>query len=120
MTKPYRVHPKYYRSLATVATVTTVAKVWHRSRTGIHYAIDTENIAAVKCGKTWLISLPSVVAYWGLPPAPIGQENTSKNAVTALQVRSNNGHRSDDDSGAVGSVAGALHGLRDSFFQQEK
>jgi hypothetical protein len=69
MTKPYRVHPKYYSPLGLVTTVTEAAETWKRHRSVILYAIDAENIAAVKSGATWLISVPSLQAFWGDPPA---------------------------------------------------
>ncbi len=117
MTKPYRVHQKYYAPLELVATVTTVAELWRRSYTGVIYAIDAENIAARKCGKTWLVSLPSVVAYWGLPPCPSEDAKHELNAVAALQLEEDNGHWSGEYSRAAGSVAASLHGLRDNFFE---
>ena len=92
MTKPYKVDKKYYAPLEQVATAPTVAKIWYRSYTGILYAIQAENIAAVKCGTTWLVSLPSVVEYWGLPPCPSGGLEHEKSAVTALQIGDENGY----------------------------
>jgi len=83
MTKKYRVAKKHYRVLELVATAPTVAMMWGRSYTGVIYAIDADNLAAVKCGKTWLISLPSVTAYWGPPPYPFGPVQPVQNAITA-------------------------------------
>lgn len=93
MTKPYRVHKKFYLPLANVATVGTVARLWQRSYTGVLYAIDADNLAARKCGKTWLISVPSVVAYWGLPTHPTAGIQSSENTGTAQQIKGGNGHR---------------------------
>lgn len=93
MTKPYRVPKKYYLPLANVATVGTVALLWHRSYTGVLYAIDADNIAARKCGKTWLVSVPSVVAYWGLPNHPTASIQPTENTPTAKQIEGQNGYR---------------------------
>lgn len=120
MTKPYRVNEKYYAPLEQVATAGTVAGLWRRSYTGVLYAIDADNIAAVKCGKTWLVSLPSVAAYWGDPPSPIEYVSMPQEMVTALQERKQNGHRGSEKGGAVDSVAQQLRRLRESLFQQEK
>ncbi len=83
MTKKYRVAKKHYAVLELVATAPTVAAIWGRSYTGVIYAIDADNIAAVKCGKTWLVSLPSVAAYWGPPPCPIRHVQPVEIAITA-------------------------------------
>ena len=75
MSTKYSVAEKYYKPLESVATPGTVALVWCRSYTGVLHAINLNHFAARKCGKTWLISLPSVVAYWGDPPTLSGVKN---------------------------------------------
>ncbi len=119
MTKPYTVNKKYYAALDQVATVGTVSAVWRRSYNGVIYAIDAGNIAAVKCGKTWLVSLPSVTAYWGLPPCPIEHVSPLPAPATALQKRSKNGYRGSDNIREVGGVERALHGLRAQLLGQK-
>ena len=118
MTKKYHVQSKYYAPLEQVATIKTVAELFSMTWGGVRYAIDADNIAAVKDGKTWLISLPSAAEYWGVPPCPIGGNLSLFGPVTALQLGVENGHRRDTDSRAQGGMARALFVLRNGIYQQ--
>ena len=86
MTKPYTCPQRFYEPLQFVATVSEVAEHWHRHRTTVLYAIHAENIAAVKSGRTWLISVPSVTEFWGYPPALLGVSQSLDGPKTPLQI----------------------------------
>ena len=90
MTKPYTCPLHFYDPLALVATISEIAAHWQRHRNTIQYAIDAGNLAAVKSGRTWLVSLPSVAAYWGPPhPTPLpgfDRIQHPENAKTPLQI----------------------------------
>jgi len=89
MTRPYQADKKMFEPLAFVTTISEAAELWYRHRSTIRYAIDAGNIAAVQSGRTWLISVPSLVAIWGDPPALSGKNSTFDNlggAKTPLRL----------------------------------
>ena len=86
MTKPYQCPPQHYEPLGFVTTISEAAQHWQYSRYGVRYAIDAGNLAAVQSGRTWLISVPSLVAYWGYPPALLGTSDYANGQETPLQI----------------------------------
>ena len=50
-----------------VTTINEASRLWYLSRTAIVYAIDAGLITARKSGKTWLISVASMIARYGKP-----------------------------------------------------
>lgn len=62
-----RAENSYYDILNRVVTVPTVCEMWGKSKTVVYYHIIKDDLAAVQDGSTWLISLDSVIAYWGKP-----------------------------------------------------
>lgn len=57
----------YFDDLMLVTTVATVAEYWHYHPDTIRYHCERGTLAARKDGKTWLISLRSVIDLWGIP-----------------------------------------------------
>jgi hypothetical protein len=68
ITMPHNARREHYAPLKQVATLSTVARVWKRDKKTVRYAIDAANIAAIQDGRIWIVSVPSVMAWWGAPP----------------------------------------------------
>ncbi len=51
-----------------VVTLTEAARLWYRHRSTLRYAIDAGLVNARQSGRTWLISVSSLVAHYGPPP----------------------------------------------------
>lgn len=66
---PHHARAVHYNYLKAVATKAEVARLWRVDKKTVDYAIDASNIAALQCGRIWLVSLPSVVEFWGQPRA---------------------------------------------------
>lgn len=66
---PHHARPSHYDPLKQVSTLASVARRWKRDKKTVICAIDSGNIAAQKDGRIWLVSIPSVLAWWGNPPA---------------------------------------------------
>jgi len=77
---------KMYGPLAYVTTVSEAAHVWGYHRTTIQRAIDFGYVAAIKSGRTWLISVPSLVAHFGHPPTPKSDNPNLVKPGTATQI----------------------------------
>ena len=56
---------EHYLPLKQVTTVTDAAQRWGYHPATIRYGIDAGNIAALKVGGVWLVSVPSMRAYYG-------------------------------------------------------
>jgi len=54
--------------LQRVVTLSEAACLWYRHRSTLRYAIDAGLIAARQSGRTWLLSVASLVAHYGPPP----------------------------------------------------
>lgn len=63
---PNKAKPEHFAVLEKVTTVNEAAQLASVHRTTILYNIDAGNLAAVKIGKVWLISLESLKALY--PP----------------------------------------------------
>lgn len=66
---PHHARRAHYAPLEQVSTVASVARRWKKDKKSVVCAIDSANIAARKDGRIWLVYIPSVVAWWGNPPA---------------------------------------------------
>jgi len=64
---PHEAKLEHFTYLKFVTTVAGACRMYDKPRRTIQYAIDTGNIAALKDGGVWLISIPSLVARWGWP-----------------------------------------------------
>lgn len=64
---PHKANPQHYLCLKHVTTLAGAARMYQRDANTIRYAIDTGNLAAVKDGHNWLVSIPSLKALWGEP-----------------------------------------------------
>lgn len=64
---PHHARPSHYAPLTQVSTMAAVARRWKVDKKTVRYAIDSGNIAAVQEGRVWLVSIPSVMAFWGTP-----------------------------------------------------
>lgn len=84
--KQYIVPLHYYKPLESVTTITEAAERWCLGRSTIRNAIRVEHIAAVQSGRTWLISVPSLVARYGDPPTLSGVSGGCQGPETALQI----------------------------------
>jgi hypothetical protein len=66
---PHKAKPQHYTCLKYVTTLAGAARLYKRDKKTVRYAIDAGNIAAVQDGRNWLVSIPSLIAYWGNPPS---------------------------------------------------
>jgi hypothetical protein len=66
---PHKAKANHYNCLNHVTTLAGAARMYYRDPKTVRYAIDTNNLAAVRDGRVWLVSIPSLVALWGEPPA---------------------------------------------------
>lgn len=57
-----------YPELSQVVTLAEAARLAYRDPKSLRYAIDTGHIAAVQCGRIWLVSVPSLDAHFGTSP----------------------------------------------------
>jgi len=57
---PHKARPEHWHDLANVLTLAQAAREYHISRQSLTYAIDAENIAAIRCGRTVLVSRRSL------------------------------------------------------------
>lgn len=53
--------------LYRVVTLTEASRLWYRHRSTLRYAIDAGLVSARQSGRTWLISVASLVAHYGPP-----------------------------------------------------
>ena len=82
----YIVPSRYYAPLEFVTTITEASRRWYLGKSTIRNAIRMQHIAALKSGSTWLISVPSLVAHYGDPPALSGVSGGCQWQDTALQI----------------------------------
>lgn len=61
---PNRAKPQDYAVLSEVTTVAEAARITYRHPNTIRYAIDAGNVAAVKVGRVWLVSIRSLLAWF--------------------------------------------------------
>jgi hypothetical protein len=57
-----RANPQHFETLKQVVTMAEAARLVYRDCKSIRYAIDAGNVAAVRCGRIWLVSVPSLLA----------------------------------------------------------
>lgn len=57
----------YFNDLQVVTTVPEVAELWGVNQSTVVYHIMRDNITAVKIGSIWIVSLRSVLDFWGTP-----------------------------------------------------
>ncbi len=62
---PHHARREHFAPLKDVSTLASVAHRWKRDKKTVSYAIDAGNIAACRDGRIWLVSIPSVLAWWG-------------------------------------------------------
>ncbi|MEO0566071.1 MAG: hypothetical protein AAF125_28445 [Chloroflexota bacterium] len=65
---PNAAKPEHYTYLRHVTTVAGAARLYYVDRKTILYNIDAGNLAAFKEGGTWLVSIPSLIEWYGYPP----------------------------------------------------
>lgn len=66
---PHHARREHFIPLDDVSTLVDVARRWKRDKKTVSYAVDAGNIAARRVGRICLIYVPSVIAWWGNPPA---------------------------------------------------
>lgn len=54
--------------LYQVVTLTEACALWYRHRSTLRYAIDAGLVSARQSGRTWLVSVASLVQHYGPPP----------------------------------------------------
>jgi hypothetical protein len=64
---PHEAKLEHYKHLNYVTTASEAARMYNRDIKTVLYAIDTGNIAALKVGGTWLVSVASLMDFWGSP-----------------------------------------------------
>lgn len=67
MTQRYRAPAEFYAPLNEIITAAEAARLYHRDRKTIIYAIDAGRLAARRIGRDWLITRRSLLALWGKP-----------------------------------------------------
>lgn len=63
----FKARQKHFNDLMRVTTVSSVAEYWGVAKNTVVYHILRENIAAVKDGGIWIVSIQSVIDLWGMP-----------------------------------------------------
>ena len=66
---PHKAKRQHFRCLKYVVTAAEAARMYEVNIRTVMYAIHANNLAAHKLGSVWLVSVPSLIAYWG-DPAP--------------------------------------------------
>lgn len=64
---PHEANLKYISHMNLVITVAEAAAWYGVDRKTIMYAIDANNIIARKSAGTWLVSVASLMEFWGRP-----------------------------------------------------
>lgn len=64
---PNRAKREHYRELEQVVTLAEAARLVYRDPKTLRYAIDTGNLAAVQCGRVWLVSVRSLKQAFSIP-----------------------------------------------------
>lgn len=67
---PNRAKREHYKELEQVVTLAEAARLTFRDRATLRYAIDAGNLAAVQCGRVWLVSVRSLNAAFPVPNKP--------------------------------------------------
>jgi hypothetical protein len=57
---PNKALPEHFEDLDRVVTLAEAARLVYRHPNIVRYAIDTGNVAAVKSGRIWLVSVRSL------------------------------------------------------------
>lgn len=55
---------EYWKPLGEVVTLAEAARITGRYESSVRRAIDSGNVAAVKCGRVWLVSRKSVLNWF--------------------------------------------------------
>jgi len=64
---PFNAKPEHYEPLENVVTLAEASRRWGKTRQSISYAIDLGNVAGIKCGRNTLVSVPSLIHWYGTP-----------------------------------------------------
>lgn len=64
---------KHFNDLSRVVTMAEAARLVHRDPKTLRLAIDTGNLAAVQCGRIWLVSVSSLIELY--PPVVTPKKN---------------------------------------------
>ena len=57
----------HYHALARVVTLAEASRITYRDPKSVKYAIQAGNIAALKCGRVWLVSVDSLLEHFPKP-----------------------------------------------------
>lgn len=61
--------PEHLEALSKVTTISEVMQLYGvKYHTSVQWLIDKGDISAVKVGGTWILSMDSVIAWYGDPP----------------------------------------------------
>lgn len=61
---PHAANPKHYRELEHVITLAEACRLVGKRYNTVVYAIDAGNVAAIKCGRIWLVHTQSLVDWF--------------------------------------------------------
>lgn len=61
---PHKAKPEHWTELNLVITLAEACRLYNIHRSVLTYAIDANNVAAVRCGKTVLISKRSLEDFY--------------------------------------------------------
>lgn len=79
---PNFARPDHYADLEAVTTASEAAKRWHVGYKTVIYAIDSGNVAAVKRGGVWLLSVRSCERWFN-------RKNRRKSPKQSLKLPQN-------------------------------
>lgn len=71
--------------LFQVMTIPEICEIWKKDRKVVLYNVDTGRFTARKSGMTWLVSVQSVIKWWGYPPGnghSVNSVNTENKRAT--------------------------------------
>lgn len=57
--------------LNQVCSLSEAMRAWKKGRSTLIYAIDTGHVTARRIGRDWIITVPSLISWYGLPHNPI-------------------------------------------------
>lgn len=61
---PLNAKPQHYRELEQVVTLAEACRLVNKQYSTVIYAIDAGNVAALKCGRIWLVHAQSCVDWF--------------------------------------------------------
>ncbi len=61
---PHGANLHHYQVLSRVVTLAEASRMVYRDPKSVKYAIDAGNVAALRCGRVWLVSVDSLIEHF--------------------------------------------------------